>query len=554
MKKMTNYFLGLIMGLMLTIVPTFLFTNVQAEQLDNGAGDISFTYVPTGKEYIDVTTKIVDGRTIFDVTNKLGSSQLSASTIEDILAQNAGNGATKFSIYATINNKISNTGKYKDFKYVGDDSEYTFSKVEKLPILDDVVVKPLNYSFWPFEVKLVYRLTETSPWQYTFTPKVEKKTLKEQLSEVLNKPINEIISLYNVLYRFESAADGTIMTHQHEFYDLEAGKQPVANPNRKNHFYTTNLVLLGIETYEIHYHNLIKVSSVTLNKEALTMSINDTEVLSTAVLPANAPYQKVKYSSDEPTVVSVDNTGKITALSKGTAIITSSSEGKSDTLTITVRENLPVDNKLPANVDKIIENSKNNDVTFDLNTPVNLDNKIFENAKKNNTTVSFNVVDNSNKSLYSWEFDSTKLGNVDPNLNLDLSLTVSNKAPANTKTDLTDILKNEKPLFLNFAHHGELPGPASMEIYVGNLYADGDVVTLYYVNETTNKTEVLAKNLVVKKGYVEFTITHCSTYVLTKNPIVKNPQTGDINLLLISLVGILGLCGSAYTINKLRKN
>jgi hypothetical protein len=59
-----------------------------------------------------------------------------------------------------------------------------------------------------------------------------------------------------------------------------------------------------------------------------------------------------------------------------------------------------------------------------------------------------------------------------------------------------------------------------MNVYVGDKYKNGDVVYLYYYNEDTGKIEAVSESgLVVKAGYVEFTITHCSVYFLaTQTP------------------------------------
>ena len=62
------------------------------------------------------------------------------------------------------------------------------------------------------------------------------------------------------------------------------------------------------------------------------------------------------------------------------------------------------------------------------------------------------------------------------------------------------------------------------------------IVYLYYFNEEQNKVESVGgvnKGLVVKDGYVEYTITHCSLYFLSQDTaeIIKavDPDTADNN-------------------------
>ena len=73
-------------------------------------------------------------------------------------------------------------------------------------------------------------------------------------------------------------------------------------------------------------------------------------------------------------------------------------------------------------------------------------------------------------------------------------------------------------LYLEFSHHGTLPGPAEISTYVGNEFDNGDVVYLYYYNEETGKIETVngGNGLTVSNGYVTFTLKHCSVYFLSE--------------------------------------
>ncbi len=65
----------------------------------------------------------------------------------------------------------------------------------------------------------------------------------------------------------------------------------------------------------------IGVESVAVDKTELDLHLNDTYQLSTTVLPENATNKAVTYTSLRPTIASVDDSGKITALAEGTTVI-----------------------------------------------------------------------------------------------------------------------------------------------------------------------------------------------------------------------------------------
>ena len=66
----------------------------------------------------------------------------------------------------------------------------------------------------------------------------------------------------------------------------------------------------------------VAVTGVTLNKTSLTLEAGQDETLTATVAPSNADNKDVSWSSSNPSVASVDQTGKVSAISAGTAIIT----------------------------------------------------------------------------------------------------------------------------------------------------------------------------------------------------------------------------------------
>lgn len=64
------------------------------------------------------------------------------------------------------------------------------------------------------------------------------------------------------------------------------------------------------------------VSSLVLDKEKDTLTVGQTDILSPKILPDNASNKKLVWSSSNTDVVTVDDSGKVTALKEGSATVT----------------------------------------------------------------------------------------------------------------------------------------------------------------------------------------------------------------------------------------
>lgn len=92
----------------------------------------------------------------------------------------------------------------------------------------------------------------------------------------------------------------------------------------------------GDKTAECKVTVCTHVSSVQLDKTELTLKPDDSYTLNATVYPENATDKTVTWSSSDPTIVSVDETGKIYALKEGTVTITAQADGKSATCKVIV--------------------------------------------------------------------------------------------------------------------------------------------------------------------------------------------------------------------------
>lgn len=167
--------------------------------------------------------------------------------------------------------------------------------------------------------------------------------------------------------------------------------------------------------------------------------------------------------------------------------------------------------------------------------------------------VIYEVIDNQKKLSYSWNFERTEELNKtlkdDMEIDVNLNLKVLDSLYGNI---LDEKVTNEDKLIVSFEHHGKLPSKATIKLDVAGKYKDGEKLYLYYYNEEENEIDFVDNDLVVKNGKVEFTIDHCSNYLLTASIVqdaVGNPK--NINLIIIVMVVvIIVLIGATLFQNK----
>ena len=162
-------------------------------------------------------------------------------------------------------------------------------------------------------------------------------------------------------------------------------------------------------------------------------------------------------------------------------------------------------------IDSIVD-SKLSEIKVTSAQAPELNSNVFAQMKSRQKDITVGVTDADNRLQYQWKFNSDTV--TQTNMDIDLSI----KFDTDRTEAVKEITGRDDVMYLSFAHHGELPGPATIKTYVGNQYKDGDIVYLYYYNEEENRVESVGgvnQGLVVKNGYVEYTITHCSLYFLS---------------------------------------
>ncbi len=200
-----------------------------------------------------------------------------------------------------------------------------------------------------------------------------------------------------------------------------------------------------------------------------------------------------------------ENNGEITKPDTDT-------EGKNVAPEVVAKEDIIDVAEVNNNLIENIVDSKLAEISVTSSAAPKLNSNVFSQMKSKQKDITIGVTDDNDRLKYQWKFNSDTI--TQPDMNIDLSISFDTDRAEAVK----EITGRDDVMYLSFAHHGALPGPATIKTYVGNQYKDGDIVYLYYFNEEENRVESVGgvnKGLVVKNGYVEYTITHCSLYFLS---------------------------------------
>ena len=81
----------------------------------------------------------------------------------------------------------------------------------------------------------------------------------------------------------------------------------------------------------------VAVTGISLDKATFTLAVNEDFTLTATVTPSDATDKTVVWTSDKEAVAKVNNTGKVTSVTEGTATITAKAGAETATCTVTVK-------------------------------------------------------------------------------------------------------------------------------------------------------------------------------------------------------------------------
>lgn len=190
----------------------------------------------------------------------------------------------------------------------------------------------------------------------------------------------------------------------------------------------------------------------------------------------------------------------------GTTTPTPGNNAQAETVTVDVQNEFDVSS---------IESSvaSNAETEMAATTPTTLTSGVFSALQQSGNSLNLDVVNSSNEMLYRWTFSGADITDTSKEVNLEI---VTN----GTSDAISALVGSDYyPYILNFTNKGDLPGKASIQVYVGDMYADSQPLYLYLYNEESNELELISSDLVVAQGYVTFDTEKTGDMVLTISPV-----------------------------------
>lgn len=119
-----------------------------------------------------------------------------------------------------------------------------------------------------------------------------------------------------------------------------------------------------------------------------------------------------------------------------------------------------------------------------------------------------------------WSFPKEELNTdtTDANLGVDETLSAGE----------TEVVESELPegvtaQTVSFAHSGDLPGTATVQVPLTQQLDTNEELGLYYIDEETGKLELQDTEVTVENGNLQFDIEHCSSYLVAAKSAMDEP-------------------------------
>ena len=183
----------------------------------------------------------------------------------------------------------------------------------------------------------------------------------------------------------------------------------------------------------------------------------------------------------------------------------SSAGGKQSTKVFAPSDKIPTDDIINT------INSSDVDIEVNLTKPDVIQKEIFDKMRGQDRTIEFNVVDENGK-VTTWTIYGKDINNATKNVDLSLTYT----APQEIQDKINNLVGNKKSFSFTFANNDVLPCVTKIRLYVGASFLSGELVNLYYYNQQTDHSDLVANQIKIDaNGYATFSIAHCSTYFIT---------------------------------------
>ena len=267
--------------------------------------------------------------------------------------------------------------------------------------------------------------------------------------------------------------------------------------------------------------NAIPVISVTLSQTQASLYYNrtpNTLTLTATVAPDNATNKDVTWTSSDSAVATVDQNGVVTALARGTAVITAAAadgSGASASCTVTVSRyssgggssSRPTPSLSDQAIDDIQDARPGDTVEITLRLGrTTLEREVFEELAGQDITLEIDAGDGVLWTVNGLDIpEDTRLHDLD--LNVDLG---NSDIPATVLNAVTGEIGTVQ---LSLAHDGQFGFTMTLSAPLGRDNADY-WANLYWFNEGTEELEFQQAARIAKDGTAEFALDHASDYAI----------------------------------------
>ena len=179
----------------------------------------------------------------------------------------------------------------------------------------------------------------------------------------------------------------------------------------------------------------------------------------------------------------------------------------------------------------VVDDEKLEDAGIIVNSDEKITKEDLELIKKSKKTLTFNYYNEEKKLIYSWKVDGSKIEDT-KDLLTNITFTTDNIDKIGELSNYAD------GMYLNFSHKGTLPKGTKVKIFVGDKFEDKTKVNLYHFNKEDSSLDSIITELIVKDGYIEFDIEHCSEYFVTRSNLGLN-HTNNYLIVIISIIELI---------------
>ncbi len=195
---------------------------------------------------------------------------------------------------------------------------------------------------------------------------------------------------------------------------------------------------------------------------------------------------------------------------------------------------------------------RNGTAVWELNQGSSMIDKAIDNSLlQGENTLYVTVTDDDGKVLYKWKLSAGNSGAGTATIIPEIK-----EQSTPDKDYLKAVSDGKNALYLDFSASGKMPGDTTISYYVGDRFADGSTVTIYYDNATTGCADFSGTS-VVKNGYIDIGLAHCSSYLVVGDDAGSSDSGSGMDtttIVIIVVVVIVVILIAAYFLMRSRKD